>query len=139
LRNFSIARKQPGLRVFLIAAPVLLCQSRYSTVKLVALFAVPPGEVTEILPVTAPVGTVVVICVSDLTVNVAALVPNFTDTVWVKLVPVRTTDVPTGPLGGEKLMSVGTILNFCGETRLPPGSSTVMTPVVAPVAGFATM
>ena len=55
--------------------------TRYSTVKLVALFAVPPGVVTEIFPVTAPGGTVVVICVSELTVNVAVLVPNFTDVV----------------------------------------------------------
>jgi hypothetical protein len=54
---------------------------RYSTVKVVALFAVPPGVVTEIFPVTAPVGTVVVICLSELTVNGAALVPNFTDVV----------------------------------------------------------
>jgi hypothetical protein len=38
------------------------------TVKLPALVAVPPGVVTAIVPVVAPVGTVAVICVALLTV-----------------------------------------------------------------------
>ena len=104
-----------------------------------ALLATPPGVVTEIFPVTAPVGTVVVICVSEFTVNVAALLANLTEVVPVKLVPVRITCVPTAPLGGAKLMRAGTILKINGETRLPPGSLTVITPVVAPVAGLAFM
>jgi len=99
--------------------------------------AVPPGVVTEIFPVTAPVGTVVVICVSELMVNVAALPANFTVVACRKLVPVRITCVPTGPVVGVKLFRTGAILKDCGEVRFPPGSSTVMIPVVEPFAGLA--
>jgi hypothetical protein len=42
------------------------------TVKLLALVAVPAAVVTAIGPVVAPVGTVAVICVASLTVNVVA-------------------------------------------------------------------
>jgi hypothetical protein len=45
------------------------------TVKVPELVAVPPGVVTAILPVLAPVGTVTVICESEFTVNVVALTP----------------------------------------------------------------
>jgi|SRR5579872_854850 len=49
------------------------------TVKFVVLDALPPGVVTTILPVTAPVGTVAVTCVSEFTVKVvAAMPPNVT-------------------------------------------------------------
>ena len=40
---------------------------------------------------------------------------------------------------GLKLEIVGMILNFCGVVRLPPGSNTVMTPVVAPATTVAVM
>src|SRR5690242_5148366 len=46
-------------RVFGMTPPTV--SFHYCTVKLVELLAVPPGVVTEIFPVTAPVGTVVVI------------------------------------------------------------------------------
>jgi hypothetical protein len=95
-------------------------------VKLVVLLAVPPGVVTEIFAVTAPVGTVVVIWVSEFTVKVAATVPNFTAVAWVRLVPVIVTVVPTTPLVGAKVLTEGVILKFSGESRLPPGSSTVI-------------
>jgi hypothetical protein len=86
------------------------------TVKFVALVAVPPGVVTEILPVVAPVGTVAVICVAESTWNVVALVVlNFTElvvkvaplTVPLKFVPVILTDVPTGPKAGVNPVIVG--------------------------------
>src|SRR5206468_3832298 len=72
------------------------------TVKL-ALVPVPAAFVTEIAPVTAPLGTVVVICVSLTTVNVAVtLFVNFTALVPVNPVPVRVTAPPTGaPPDGE--------------------------------------
>ena len=111
----------------------------YCTVKFVVLLAVPPGVVTEILPVTAPTGTLVVICVSELTVNDAVLPENFTAVACRKLVPVRMTCVPTGPLVGAKLVNTGKILKLCSEVRFPPGSFTVMTPVVEPAAGLAVM
>jgi hypothetical protein len=48
-------------------------------VKLVALHAVPPGVVTVTNPVVAPVRTVAVILMSELTVKVAQPRPNITD------------------------------------------------------------
>src|SRR5438445_5231404 len=44
-------------------------------VKTVALVAVPPAVVILILPVTAPVGTVAVTCVAELTVKAVAFTP----------------------------------------------------------------
>jgi hypothetical protein len=65
--------------------------------------------VSEIFPVTDPVGAVVAICVSELTVNVAVFPTNLTDVACGELVPVRITWVPTGPLIGAKLFGTGTI------------------------------
>ena len=62
------------------------------TVKLPELLATPPGVVIAILPLTAPVGTVAVICVSELTVKVvAATPPNVTFDVCVRPVPLIST------------------------------------------------
>jgi hypothetical protein len=44
-------------------------------VKFVELVAVPPGVVMAIFPVTAPVGTVAVTCMSEFEVNVVAFTP----------------------------------------------------------------
>ena len=57
-----------GLNVVMVGAGTL-------TVKLVEDVAVPPGVVTVIVPVVAPIGTVAVICVALFTVNEAAAVP----------------------------------------------------------------
>jgi hypothetical protein len=62
------------------------------TVNEPALVPVPPGVVTEIGPVVAPVGTLAVICPSPSTVNVVAGVPlNFTALAFVKFEPEMTT------------------------------------------------
>jgi hypothetical protein len=115
------------------------------TVKFAVLVAVPPGVVTLILPVVAPVGTVAVICVAEFTVNdVAVVVLNFTELVVklaplivpLKFVPVIVTDVPTGPKVGvnELIVGAGTgvtvklvVLVFC-----PAAVYTWIGPVVAP-------
>ena len=77
------------------------------TVKLLALVAVPPGVVMATVPLVAPVGTVAVIWVAELTVKVVALTPlNRTAVAPVRLVPVITTEVPTGPDEGVKLLIV---------------------------------
>jgi hypothetical protein len=97
------------------------------TVKFAALAIVPPGVVTEIFPVVAPVGTVAVICVAEFTVNdVALVVLNFTTLVVklaplivpLKFVPVILTDVPTGPKVGvnELIVGAGTWLTV----KVPP-------------------
>jgi hypothetical protein len=116
------------------------------TVKLATLVAVPPGVVTEILPVVAPVGTVAVICVAESTWNVvAAVVLNFTElvvkfvplTVPLKFVPVIVTDVPTGPEAGVNVEIVGagavSTVKFVALVRCPAAVYTWIGPVVAPV------
>lgn len=97
------------------------------------LVAFPEGVVTEIGPLFAPLGTVAVICVAELTINAALLLPNMTLVVPVKLVPLIVTCVPTGPLGGLKLLIVGaaTTVKFVLLTAIPPGVVTEVGPVVA--------
>jgi hypothetical protein len=110
------------------------------TVKLAVLVPVPPGVVTEIGPVVAPLGTVAVICVAELTVyDVAATPLNLTAVAPVKFVPVMTTDVPTGPLVGVKLVIVGApdVTVKTGVLPVPPWFCTAMKPVVAPVGTVA--
>ena len=68
---------------------------------------VPPGVVTLILP-DAPLPTMAVMLVAELTVNeVAAIPPKLTEVVPVKLVPVIVIDSPTAPLAGVKKVIVG--------------------------------
>ena len=74
-----------------------------------ALLARPP-TVTTTLPVVAPVGTGTTMLVADQLVGVAAVPLNVTvlvPCVAPKLVPVIVTAVPTGPLVGDRLVSVG--------------------------------
>jgi hypothetical protein len=104
------------------------------TVKTAALVAVPPGVVIAILPVFAPVGTFAVTCVSEFTATVVALTPpNVTFVVWVRLPPVMVTGVPTDPLGGVKLLIVGTTRKFILLFRLPLGIATVTRPWSRPL------
>jgi hypothetical protein len=77
------------------------------TLKAVALVAVPPGAVTEIVPVAAPLGTAAVTEVSEPTVNDALVPLNLTLVVPVRFVPVIVTVVPTGPLAGLNELIVG--------------------------------
>jgi hypothetical protein len=109
-------------------------------VKLPALVAVPPGVVTAILPLVAPLGTVTVICVEPATDTAAALTPlKVTAVAPVNPVPLTVTFVPTGPEFGVKLVIVGaeTTMNLVGLLPFPPGLVTVMLPLVAPVGTVA--
>ena len=74
------------------------------------LVALPPLVVTAILPVVAPVGTVAVIFESEFTVNEADTLLNVTFVACVRPVPLIVTEVPTEPLGGVKVLSVGVTL-----------------------------
>ncbi len=79
-----------------------------TTVKVVALVPVPAVFVTLIFPVVAPAGTVALICVSEVTVNVVAAFPlKLTPVAPVKPVPVSATLVPTGPLAGVNEVMLG--------------------------------
>ena len=78
------------------------------TLKLVPLIAVPAAVVTEIAPVVVPEGTVAVICVSESTETVVALVLlKATELAAVNPVPVIVMGVPVVPLPGEKFVIVG--------------------------------
>jgi len=82
------------------------------TLKVPELVAEPPGVVTTIFPVLAPLGTVAVILLPEFTVKVVAgTPPKVTFVVWIRPVPLMVTEVPIGPLGGEKLPRVGVTLN----------------------------
>src|SRR5712691_357802 len=88
------------------------------TLKLVALVTVPFGVVTAIGPVRAPLGTFVLICVSDTTVNEAETPPKVTAVAPVKFVPVTFTAWPTVPRGGVKPVMVGSAV--VGVRRTAP-------------------
>src|SRR6266511_1225770 len=116
------------------------------TVKLVALVAAPPGVVTLIGPVVAPVGTVAVIRVGEFTVKVvAATLLNVTEVmvkpVPLKFVPLIVTLVPTGPRVGvnEVIVGAGTAVTvkFVALVAVPPSVVTAIFPVVAPVGTVA--
>lgn len=96
---------------------------------------VPPGVVTLIRPVCAPVGTVAVIWVSEFTVKVVALTPpNVTLVAPVRLLPVIVTTVPTLPLVGENFETTGVTRNTALLTSIPVGTITRTVPVVvAPI------
>ena len=67
----------------------------------------PPGVVTEIVPVLAPFGTVVMITVSELELMMALLPANITLVAPVKFDPLIVTDVPAVPCNGLKSLIVG--------------------------------
>jgi hypothetical protein len=77
------------------------------TTKSDELVPVPSGVVTEIGPVVAPLGTIAVIWLAELTVKLAATPAKLTDVAPVKLAPAIVTLVPALPLVGLKLVMVG--------------------------------
>jgi hypothetical protein len=103
------------------------------------LIAVPPEPVTLIGPVVAPAGTVAVIWVGLLTVNVAATPPKRTAETSTKPLPVIVTTVPTGPEVGEKPVTMGVSRTTNGLllVAVPPGVITLIGPVVAPAGTVA--
>lgn len=82
--------------------------------------AVPPGVVTEIIPVLVPEPTVAVMCTALSTVKLDAAVPlNETAVVPVKFVPLIATEVPAFPETGVKLVIVATgVVCFGAEEEL---------------------
>src|SRR5580704_11369950 len=110
------------------------------TVNDAVLVPVPDGVVTAIGPVVAPVGTVAVIWVPELTVNVAATPLNFTAVAPVNPVPVMLTDVPAAPEVGVNEVTTGApavTVNDAVLVPVPPGVVTAIGPVVAPVGTVA--
>ena len=113
---------------------VFVTLKRTITVNLPALVAVPPGVVTLIDPVVADAGTVAWIVVDEITVYVALTPLNLTELAPLKLVPLIWTLVPTGPLGGAKLLIVGggtVTVKLLALLVVPPGVVTLIGPLVA--------
>src|SRR6267378_2626382 len=94
---------------------------------------------TLLVPVVAPAGTLAVIVVAEPTVKLALTPLNATAVAVVKFVPLIVTLVPTGPLAGVKLASVGGLITV----KLPAllavlaGLVTLIVPVVAPAGTVA--
>ena len=105
------------------------------TVKVTPLLASPP-TVTTTLPVVAPVGTGTTMLVADqlegvacVPLNVTVLVPF----VAPKSEPAIVTDVPTGPLVGDRLVMFGGTVTVNGSALLAdPPTVTTTFPVLAP-------
>jgi len=144
--NFTAVAPVNAVPVIVTLAPTsplvgekLVMVGGNTTVKLLALVAVPPGVVTLIVPEVAPAGTVAVICVAELTVNVAVAPLNFTAVAPVYAVPVTVTLAPTAPLLGEKLVieGGGITVNELALAPVPPAVVTLMVPVVAPLGTVA--
>src|SRR2546427_8916971 len=122
-----------------LAGVKLVIVGELITVKLPALLAVPPGVVTLIVPVVAPVGTVAWIELAELTVKVALAPLKATTVVPVKLVPLMVTLVPTGPLAGVKLVIVGGLITvkLLVLVAVPPGVVALIVPLAPPEATVA--
>ena len=107
------------------------------TVKAVELVAVPWGVFTLILPVVAPPGTLVVICVLETTVKVAAVPLKVTRVAPVKPKPEIVTGVPSDPLVGEKELILNTTVKLVELVAVPAELVTVIGPLVAPLGTVA--
>ena len=100
--------------------------------------AILPPTVTEIFPVVAPVGTVVVMEVAVLAVTTVVVPLNATvllTGVGSKFVPVMVTVVPTGPAAGVNEVIVGSgavTVKLVALVAVFPATVTVIAPVVAP-------
>jgi hypothetical protein len=98
-----------------------------------AFVAAPPGVITVNEPVVAPVGTVVLTWVSEITLKVAVLLlKNLTEVVPAKLVPLIVTGRPMAPLAGDSEEIAGFTVKVLALVAVPLEFVTVMLPVVAP-------
>src|SRR5579864_1127062 len=123
----------------------LLMTGGMATVKLTPLLDTPPAAVTKTLPVLAPVGTTAVILVAlQFMMVVAWVLPNVTNPLpcdGPKLEPAMTTDDPTAPAFGVRLLMLGAAVTvkLTPELATPPAAVITTLPVVAPVGTVAVM
>ena len=80
--------------------------------------AVPPGVVTEIFPVSAPVGIVATITVPLFEATVRVEVPSLTEVAPLKFVPLMVTELPTKPNAGVNPLIVGEATMVIVETEV---------------------
>jgi hypothetical protein len=110
----------------------------------VAPLLVTPPTVTTTFPVAAPAGAGTTMLVADQDVGVAVVPLNLTVLVPFvdpKFAPAIVTDVPTGPLAGVRLVTVGAFaatVNIIALLAAPPTVTTTF-PLVAPDGTAAVM
>jgi hypothetical protein len=110
--------------------------------KLLELVVVPPGVVTLIVPLEAPLGTVAVTWLDELTANDAVVPLNVTAMAPVKPEPLIVTVVPALPLPGENEVIDGAWVELVIEKLLelaavPPDVVTLIFPLEAPLGTVA--
>src|SRR5688572_11865289 len=112
-----------------------------TTMKLVALAAVPSGVTTVIGPLVALDGTIVCTAESETTANSAERPLNLTAVVPVKLAPMIETSEPARPLEGVKRAIVGgrTTVNSFLLVAVPAGVVRLNGPVGASVGTIASI
>lgn len=135
------ANPLPGPKLLIVGAKT----GAVLTVKFPVLVAMPEVLTTAMGPVVAPLGTLTVIWVGELTVKlpVRALLNN-TSVTPIKFVPVIVTEVPEAPLLGVKPVIVGIAADAVGVKLValatkPPGVVTVIGPAVAPAGTVASI
>lgn len=110
-------------------------------VKAEVLLPVPPGVVTEIVPVVAPTGTVAIseVDVTD-EIDVEATPLKLTKVAPARLVPLIVMALPAKPLVGPNVVTVGNgsvTTKAVGLYAVPVVVVTLILPVVAPVGMIA--
>jgi hypothetical protein len=106
-------------------------------VKLLLLHVVPLAVFTLIQPLSAPPGTVAVICVSELTVKLAGTRKKVIAVAPVKFVPVIVTVVPIVPLAGVNELTCGVTVKLVADAVEPKELVSVIGPLVAPLGTLA--
>lgn len=91
-----------------------------NTIKVLVEIAVPPGPVTAMDPVLAPLGTVVESWAAVRAPRTAEVPPKVTAVTVSRFVPVSVTAVPVEPLVGEMLVMVGAGVGVGGFPPPPP-------------------
>jgi len=114
-----------GEKLLMVGAPAEV------GVKLLLLQSVAFGVFTLIQPVSAPPGTVAVICVSEFTVKLAGTRKKVTAVAPVKLVPVIVTVVPIVPLAGVNELMCGVMVKLAADAAEPKELVSVIGPLVA--------
>ena len=120
-----------GEKLLIVGVPVEV------GVKLLLLQSVVFGVFTLIQPVSAPPGTVAVICVSEFTVKLAGTRKKVTAVAPVKLVPVIVTVVPIVPLAGVNELMCGATVKLAADVAEPKELVSVIGPLVAPLGTLA--
>src|SRR5256885_2316201 len=120
-----------GEKLLIAGAPVEV------GVKLLLLQSVVFGVFTLIHPLSAPPGTVAVICVSEFTVKVAGTRKKVSALAPVKLVPVIVTVVPIVPLAGVNELMCGVTVKLAGDAAEPKELVKLIGPVVGPLGPLA--